>query len=91
MDEPSWYGVMVMGMVWYGQVLFGMACGLLCGVCVVCGWSGTIWHGMVCTLVWTTLANGKEGRRRPTHEDVHLSFLKVGQKAEERPPLTMDP
>ena len=95
-DEPSWYGVMVMGMVWYGQVQFGMVwCVVWCvvwyGMVWYGVWSGTILHGMVCTHVWTTLANGKEGRRRPTHEDVHLSFLKVGQKAEERPPLTMDP
>ena len=46
-DEPSWYGVMVMGMVWYGQVLFGMACGLLCGM---------VWYGMVCGLVRYNLA-----------------------------------
>ena len=53
------YGVMVMGMVWFGMVRYNL-----------------VWY-----VVWTTLANGKEGRRGPTHEDVHLSFLKVGQKA----------
>ena len=60
-------------------------------------WFGMAWHDVVVVYnlgwygVWTTLANGKEGRRRASHEDVHLSFLKVGQKAEERRPLTMDP
>ena len=67
------------GMVWYGMV-----CGMVFGQAQFC----MVWCVHLC---WTTLANGKEGRRRPTHEDVHLSFLKVGQKAEERPPLTMDP
>ena len=31
---------------------------------------------------WTTLANGKQVCARRSHEDVHLSFLKLGQKAE---------
>ena len=42
---------------------------------------GMVRYNLVWYVVWTTLANGKEGRRGPTHEDVHLSFLKVGQKA----------
>ena len=57
---------------WYGMMVVGMV------------WYGQVQFGMVwyVHMCRTTLANGKEGRRRPTHEDVHLSFLKVGQKAE---------
>ena len=43
-------------------------------------WSGTIWYGMLCGPPWQM---GKRDGRGPIHEDVHLSFLKVGQKAEE--------
>ena len=57
-------------MVWYG---YGMVMGMVR--------YNLVWYGWC---VWTTLANGKEGgTRAETHEDVHLSFLKLGQKAEE--------
>ena len=76
----SWSALLNCGEVWWLLVWFSMAWH---DVVVV---YNCVWYG-----VWTTLANGKEGRRRASHEDVHLSFLKVLDKRQSRPPADDGP